>query len=115
MDGVGQHDTQPNRKVKVMEQRLLKKGQFFFIYDSDSILLLEDKTKRGLTPAERSLDERFGAEADMGMIHDMDGIGHKVAIRWYFPKSQFSFDDVLKIAMEMEERYRKIREETCPD
>ena len=40
-------------------------------------------------------------EADKGMIHDVDGVGHKVGIRWYFPKSQFSFDDVLKKAMDM--------------
>ncbi|MGH9921716.1 MAG: hypothetical protein ACRD38_03085 [Nitrososphaerales archaeon] len=98
-----------------MEEKLLKKGQFFFIYDADSALLLEDKTKRGLTPVEKSLDEKFGTEADKGMIYDVDGIGHKVGIRWYFPKSKFSFDDVLKKAMDMEERYRKIREETCPD
>ena len=98
-----------------MEEKLIKKGQFFFIYDSYSTLLLEDKTKRGLTPIEKSLDEKFGVDADKGMIYDMDGIGHKVGIRWYFPKSQFSFDDVLKKAMEMEERYTKIREETCPD
>jgi len=45
----------------------------------------------------------------------MDGIGHKVGIRWYFPKSQFSFDDVLKKAMDMDEHYRKIRDMTCPD
>jgi hypothetical protein len=98
-----------------MEEKLLKKGQFFFIYDSGSTLLLEDKTKRGLTPVEKSLDEKFGAEADKGMMYDADGIGHKVGIRWYFHKSKFSFEDVLKKAMEMEERYRKIREETCPD
>lgn len=97
------------------DQKLLKKGEFFFIYDADSILLLEDKTKRGLPIIERSMDENFGTEAEKGMIHDMDGIGHKVGIRWYFPKSKFSFEDVLKKAMEMEERYRKIREETCPD
>ncbi|MGH9909424.1 MAG: hypothetical protein ACRD32_02170 [Nitrososphaerales archaeon] len=54
-------------------------------------------------------------EADKGMIYDMDGIGHKVGIRWYFPKAQFSFGDVLKKAMDMEEHYRKIREMTCPD
>ena len=45
----------------------------------------------------------------------MDGIGHKVGIRWYFPKDQYTFDKVLEHAKEMEERYRKIREETCPD
>lgn len=97
------------------EQKLLKKGDFFFIYDSDSALLLEDKTKRGLTVIERSIDEKFGTEADKGMIHDVDGIAHKVGIRWYFPKSRFSFEDVLKKAIEMDERYRRIREETCPD
>ena len=115
MDRMGQHDTKSDRKVNVMEQKLLKKGEFFFIYDADSTLLLEDKTKRGLTPLERSLDENFGVEAEKGMIYDMDGIGHKVGIRWYFPKSQFSFDDVLKKAMDMDERYRKIRDMTCPD
>lgn len=117
MDRVGQHDTQPHRKVKVMgqEQKLLKKGEFFFIYDTDSTLLLEDKTKRGLNVIERSMDERFGVEAEKGMIYDMDGIGHKVGIRWHFPKSEFSFDDVLKKATDMEEQYRKIREMTCPD
>ncbi|MFQ5920452.1 MAG: hypothetical protein ACE5JV_00350 [Nitrososphaerales archaeon] len=97
------------------EQKMLKKGQFFFIYDSDSTLLLEDKTKRGLEPVERSPDEKYGVEAEKGTIYDMDGIGHKVGIRWYFPKARFTFDDVLRHAMEMEERYRKIREETCPD
>jgi len=102
-------------KEMSQEQKLLKKGEFFFIYDTDSMLLLEDKTKRGLTVIERSIDEKFGTEAEKGMVHDMDGIGHKVGIRWHFPKSQFSFEDVLKKAMEMEERYRKIREETCPD
>lgn len=80
-----------------------------------STLLLEDKTKRGLSVIERSLDEKMGVEAEKGVIHDMDGIGHRVGIRWYFPKSQFTFDDVLKKAEEIEERYRKIREMTCPD
>lgn len=98
-----------------MESKLLKKGQFFFIYDDDSALLLEDKTKRGLTPVERSYDEKFGTEAEKGMIYDTDGIGHKVGIRWHFPKDRFTLDSVLGKAMEMEERYRKIREETCPD
>ncbi|MEM2761171.1 MAG: hypothetical protein QXU32_06220 [Nitrososphaerales archaeon] len=97
------------------EQKLLKKGEFFFIYDMASTLLLEDKTKRGLSVIERSLDEKMGVEAEKGVIHDMDGIGHRVGIRWYFPKSQFTFDDVLKKAEEIEERYRKIREMTCPD
>jgi len=49
------------------------------------------------------------------MIYDMDGIGHKVGIRWYFPKDKYGFEKILEYAMEMEQRYRKIREETCPD
>ncbi len=97
------------------DQNLLKKGEFFFIYDEDSNILLEDKTKRGLTVIELSPDEKFGTESEKGMIHDQDGIGHKVSIRWYFPKSRFVYGDVLKKGMEMEERYRKIREMTCPD
>ncbi len=102
-------------KVVGQEQNLLKKGEFFFIYNTDYTILLEDKTKCGLNVIERSMDEKFGTEVEKGMIHDMDGIGHKVGIRWHFPKSQFSFEDVFKKAKEMEERYRKIREETCPD
>jgi hypothetical protein len=98
-----------------MEEKPLRKGQFFFIYDHDEVMVLEDRTKRGLTAVERSLDEKAGVEADKGMIHDMDGIGHKVGIRWYYPKSKYSLDDVLRHAADMEERYRKIREETCPD
>ncbi len=97
------------------DQNLLKKGEFFFIYDEDSNIILEDKTKRGLTVIELSADEKFGIESEKGMIHDQDGIGHKVSIRWYFPKSRFVYGDVLKKGMEMEERYRKIREMTCPD
>ncbi len=54
-------------------------------------------------------------EADKCIIYDMGGIGQKVGIRWYFPKMQFSFGDVLKKPMDMEENYRKIREMTCLD
>ncbi|MGI0007524.1 MAG: hypothetical protein ACREAR_05965 [Nitrosotalea sp.] len=77
--------------------------------------MMEDKTKRGLTVQERSIDEKYGVYSDKGMIYDMDGIGHKVGIRWYFPKDKYSFDNVLEHATEMEQRYQKIREETCPD
>ena len=76
---------------------------------------MEDKTKRGLTPQERSVDEKYGVSAGKGILYVMDGIGHKVGIRWCFPKETFRFDKVLEHANEMEQRYRKIREETCPD
>jgi hypothetical protein len=77
--------------------------------------VLEDKTKRGLQVLERVLDDKYGVEADKGMIHDMDGIGHKVGIRWYFPQSNFTLDQVTRVAEEMESRYKAIRDMTCPD
>jgi hypothetical protein len=97
------------------EQTILKKGIFYAIIDGSSNIIMEDKTKRGLTVQERSIDEKYGVNSDKGMIYDMDGIGHKVGIRWYFPKNKYEFDKVLEHAIEMEQRYRKIREETCPD
>jgi len=76
---------------------------------------MEDKTKGGLTVQEQSIDEKYNVRAEKGMIYDIDGIGHKVGIRWFFPKKDYTFEQVLSFAQEMEERYRKIREETCPD
>jgi hypothetical protein len=49
------------------------------------------------------------------MIHDMDGIGHWVPIRWYFSKSQFDLNQVLKHAEAMDKKYTELRELTCPD
>jgi hypothetical protein len=94
---------------------LIKKGQFYFIYDYNLNFVLEDKTKRGLEVHEQVLDEKYGVEADRGTIHDMNGIGHKVGIRWYFPQSKYRLDQVTKVAEEIEMRYKAIREMTCPD
>jgi hypothetical protein len=94
---------------------LIKKGRFYFIYDGDIDLVLEDKTKRGLEVREFVFDEKLGVQADRGTIYDLDGIGHKVAIRWYFPKSKYSLEHVVKIGEEVELRYKAIREMTCPD
>ncbi len=94
---------------------MLQKGIFYAIRDSQHDLIMEDKTKRGLTVQERSIDEKYSVESEKGMIYDMDGIGHKVGIRWFFPKDKYTFENVSVHAKEMEERYRKIREETCPD
>ncbi len=74
-----------------------------------------DKTKRGLSVKETSIDEKLNVKADKGMIHDMDGIGHWVPIRWYFSKNQFDLNQVSKYAEAMEEKYTKLRELTCPD
>jgi hypothetical protein len=97
------------------EHPILKKGIFFTILDGHSDFIMEDKTKRGLTVLEQSVDEKYGANSDKGMIYDMDGIGHRMGIRWYFPKDKYEFEKVLGFATEMEQRYKKIREETCPD
>jgi len=76
---------------------------------------MEDKTKRGLTVKETSIDEELNVKADKGMIHDMDGIGHWVPIRWYFSKNQFDLNQVSEYAEIMEKKYTEIRELTCPD
>lgn len=94
---------------------LVKKGQFYFIYDVGSHLVLEDKTKRGLEVREHVMDEKYGVEADRGMIHDMDGIGHKMGIRWYFPQAKHTLEQVAKIAEGLESRYKAIRDMTCPN
>ena len=94
---------------------ILKKGSFYFIKDGNTDLIMEDKTKRGLTVRERSIDEKLKVEAEKGMIHDMDGIGHWVPIRWFFPKNNFSIEQVLLHAEDMEKRYKELRELTCPD
>jgi hypothetical protein len=98
-----------------MPSNLLRKGQFYFIYDTSPDLVLEDKTKRGLEVREHALDEKYKVDADKGMIYDMDGKGHKVGIRWYFPQSKYTLEDVSKIALEIDARYKAIREMTCPD
>lgn len=94
---------------------VIKKGTFYFIKDSNTYLIVEDKTKRGLTVRERSLDEKTNVEADKGMIHDLDGIGHWVPIRWFFPKSNYTLENVLEHAEEMEKKYKELRELTCPE
>ena len=97
------------------ELPILKKGSFYFIKDGKTEFIMEDKTKRGLTVKERSIDEKLDVEAEKGMIHDMDGIGHWVSIRWNFPKNQYNLDEVLIHAEAMEKKYKDLRELTCPD
>ena len=99
----------------LLDLPVLKKGSFYYIKDGDSDFVLEDKTKRGLTIKETSLDEKLNVTADKGMIHDMDGIGHWVPIRWYFSKTQFNLNEVSEHAEAMEKKYTELRELTCPD
>lgn len=99
----------------LLDLPVLEKGSFYFIKDGKDDLILEDKTKRGLTIKETSIDEKFNVMADKGMIHDMDGIGHWVVIRWYFPKASFDLSKVMIPAQAMEKKYTELRELTCPD
>ncbi len=99
----------------LLDLPILKKGSFYYIKDGDSDFVMEDKTKRGLTIKETSIDETLNVKADKGMIHDMDGIGHWVPIRWYFSKKQFDLNKVLGYAEAMEKKYTELRELTCPD
>jgi hypothetical protein len=99
----------------LLDLPVLKKGSFYYIKDGNSDIIMEDKTKRGLTIKETSVDEKLKVKADKGMIHDMDGIGHWVPIRWYFAKSQFDLNQVLEYAEDMDKKYTELRELTCPD
>ena len=93
---------------------ILEKGSFYFIKDGNTSFILEDKTKRGLEIKETSVDENLKVESDKGMIHDMDGIGHWVPIRWYFSKDSYDLPTVLVHAEAMEKKYSELRELTCP-
>ena len=94
----------------------IKKGQFYEIYEKgDFDFVLEDKTKRGLEVREFSHDDKYGVNSEKGMIYDIDGTGHRIGIRWYFPKSNYSLQHVSEIAEELESKYKAIRELTCPD
>ena len=99
----------------LLDLPILEKGSFYFIKDSGTDLILEDKTKRGLEIKETSIDEKLQVKSDKGMIHDMDGIGHWVPIRWFFAKDSFELSQVVIHAEAMEEKYTKLRELTCPD
>ena len=98
----------------LLDLPILEKGSFYFVKDTDTDLILEDKTKRGLEIKETSIDEKLKVKADKGMIHDMDGIGHWVSIRWYFSKDSFDLPTVLIHANNMEKKYTELRELTCP-
>ena len=98
----------------LLDLPVLEKGSFYFVKDGNSAIILEDKTKRGLEIKETSVDETLKVKADKGMIHDMDGIGHWVPIRWYFSKDSYDLSDVLLHAHAMKKKYTELRELTCP-
>jgi hypothetical protein len=94
---------------------VIKQGSFYFIKDGGTNFILEDKTKRGLAVKDTSTDEKLGVKADKGMIHDMDGIGYWVPIRWYFSKDLSDLKKVSEYAEALEKKYNELRELTCPD
>ena len=98
----------------LLDLPVLKKGSYYFIKDGKIDLILEDNTKRGLEIKETSVDEKLNVKADKGMIHDMDGIGHWVPIRWYFSKDTYDLPAVLIHANAMDDKYTELRELTCP-
>ena len=98
----------------LLDLPILEKGSFYFIKDAGTDLILEDKTKRGLEIKETSVDEKLQVKSDKGMIHDMDGIGHWVPIRWYFSKDAYDLPAVLIHANAMDKKYTELRELTCP-
>lgn len=95
--------------------RTLRTGSFYTITDDGSAYVLLDRTKRGLEPKERTVDEKTGVEVDKGVIYDMDGVGHKVPIRWHYAKDAHDISDVTGHADSIEKRYTELREITCPD
>lgn len=97
------------------EPKLIKKGKFYFIFEESQFLILMDKTKRGLEVKDIINDENSKVILERGIIYDMDGIGHKVVKRWFYPKSHYDLEFVTTAAHTMEKKYNEIREMTCPD
>lgn len=103
-----------NNNIKESE-RILKKGSFYEIIDTPDSYVLLDKTKRGLEPREKSIDKQTGTMAEKGMIHDVDGIGHMIPIRWYYKKDACDMSKVTSHAKAIDKRHMELREITCPD
>ena len=89
------NDHQPNSSLEISP---LRKGRFYFIFEEPGFYVLTDKTKRGLEVKDRFTDEKTDIEAIRGMIYDMEGTGHKVAIKWLYPKSRYDLNSVIEDA-----------------
>lgn len=97
------------------ELPIIGKGISYRIREDDTHYILEDSTKDGLGAVDRVPDgELRSVETERGIIHDMDGIGRHIPIRWYFPKESYGIEEVLACAKEMDRRYTAIREASCP-
>ncbi|MEM4311679.1 MAG: hypothetical protein QXX95_04755 [Nitrososphaerales archaeon] len=95
----------------IKEEIVLEQGSFFTLKDDGEHWILEDKTKRGLPIIK--VEEYEGIKEEKGRIYDSQGKGYWVTVRWYYSKEK-DYNEVKRKAYEMEEKYRKIREETCP-
>jgi hypothetical protein len=101
--------------VSDSEPKSIKKGKFYFIFEDSQFLVLVDKTKRGLEVKDTLTDDNSKVISERGMIYDLEGTGHKVVKRWFYPKSKYDLKFVTTIAERMEKKYNEIREMTCPD
>lgn len=125
---MGKYDWQSDRKIGCIETRMsessttsfpmdnpIRKGRFYFVFEDSTSFILYDKTKRGLEIKDKIIEEFTGITSERGIIYDMDGRGHKVSIKWLYPKEKYDLEYVLEDAERMEKKYREIRELTCPD
>ena len=94
--------------------RPVERGSFFSIFDDGDSYVLADTTRQGVRPRLRSMDEKAGVEADKGIVHDRDGTGREVPVRWFFPKARYGLDDVIGAARALEEKHARLREAACP-
>lgn len=92
----------------------IRKGRFYFIFEDPGFLILIDKTKRGLELRDKVVDDQTEIITERGVIYDMDGRGHKVGLKWLYPKSKFTIEFVVEDAERMEKKYKDIRDMTCP-
>ena len=80
------------------EINLLKKGQFYFIYDgSGQNFVVEDKTKRGLPVVENNIDDNIGAITEKGRFYDANGRGHVVPYKMVLSQGKLHFGASVQI------------------
>ena len=93
---------------------VLGDGAFYRIRHDNLFYILEDTTKDGLAPADRVPDGDLRVDVERGIIYDMYGTGHRVPMRWYFPKESHGLTAVRAHADRMEKRYAALRDLACP-
>ncbi len=95
------------------ELHILQESTFYLIRENKCDIILEDKTKVGLTVCSK-VSKESGIGEEIGTIHDKDGVGHPITIRWFFTKKKFELSYVLERAQVLEKKYLELREMTCP-